>query len=103
MTSKRLGMVLAAVFVLWSLAGTGWFAPGPSDWNTQVSGVSLAFAGDPDSYEDGSDSEGNPGQDPEPDSGTRPPPEDEDPGSRDDDVVQTLMLIISLIFFSGMP
>lgn len=103
MTSKRLGMVLAAVFVLWSLAGTGWFAPGPSDWNTQVSGVSLAFAGDPDSYEDSnSDSEGNPGQNPEPDSGSRPPSEDEDTGSRDDDVVQTLMLIISLIF-SGMP
>ena len=102
MTSKRPGMVLAAVFVLWSLAGTGWFATGPNDWNTQVSGVSLAFAGDPDSYEDDSDSEGNPGNNPDPDSGSPPPSEDEETGSSDDNVVQTLMLIISLIF-SGMP
>ena len=101
MTSKRLGMVLAAIFVLWSLAGTGWFAPGPSDWNTQVSGVGLAYAGDPDSYEDAnSDSDQDPDADPE--RGSQPPSEDEETVSRDSDVVQTVILFISL-FFSGMP
>jgi len=102
MISKRLGMVLVAIFVLWSLAGTGWFAPGPSDWNTQVSGVGLAYAGDPDSYEDANDNDGNQGQDPDSNSGSPPPSEDEETVSRDSDVVQTLVLIISL-FFSGMP
>jgi hypothetical protein len=102
MISKRLGMVLAAVFVLWSLAGTGWFAPGSSDWNTQVSGVSLAFAGDPDSYEDANDSDSNPGPDPDPESGSPPPSQDEETVSRDSDAVQTVLFFVSLIF-RGMP
>ena len=96
MTSKRLGMVLVAVFVLWSLTGTGWFAPGPSDWNNQVSGVGLAYAGDPDSYEDANDSDSDAGIDPDPDSGLQPPSEDETV-SRDSNVVQTCLLFVSLI------
>lgn len=100
MTSKRLGIVLAAAIVLWSLAGTSWIAQTTSTWNDELSLVGVAHAGDPDAYEDGNSSEEGTGSDPDASSGGSQLPSDKDDTT--DDVVQTLILIVSLII-SGTP
>jgi hypothetical protein len=96
MTSKRLGVVIAAAFVLWSLTTIG-FAPTPIDWADDVVLVGTAYAGDPDQYEDGNSSseEGSAvegGNDPA-------PPSDEREESGRDDVTQTITSIVSLLLW----
>lgn len=96
MTSKRLGMVIAAAFVLWSLTTIGWFAPTPTNWTDNVTLVGTAYAGDPDQYEDsnsGSDTESSQSPDP------APPSSDEKEESGRDDVTQTIASIVSLLLW----
>ena len=97
MTSKRLGMVIAAALVLWSLTGSGWFAPTPSDWIDDVLLVGTAYAGDPDQYEEGVNPDAEPGEDP--DGGSEPePPSDEDQSGRED-ITQTIVSFVSLLLW----
>ena len=100
MTSKRLGMVIAAAFVLWSLTTFGWFAPTPSDWTDDVLLVGTAYAGDPDQYEEGNDPDTEEGPDPDPAGGSEPepPPSDEGESGRDD-ITQTVVSFVSLLLW----
>jgi hypothetical protein len=98
MTSKRLGIAIAAVFVLWSLAGFGWLSQTPIDGTEGVFLVGIAHAGDPDMYEGPSGTDGDSGESSD---GEEPPPpsQDEDTDSRTDDVEQTIATIVSLILW----
>ena len=99
MTSKRLGIVIAAVFVLWSLAGFGWLSPTPIDGTDGVFLVGIAHAGDPDKYEDDTGTDGDPAENPSGGGEPPPPSQDEDADSRTDDVTQTIVTIVSLILW----
>jgi hypothetical protein len=98
MTSKRLGMVIAAAFVLWSLTTFGWFAPTPDNWTDDILVVGTAYAGDPDTYEDGNDPDTNEDPGENPPSEPEPPPSDEDQSGRDD-VTQAIASIVSLLLW----
>ena len=118
MTSKRLGIVLVALFALWSLAGSGSFV---SSSNTLggaglgaslgALGASLAYAGDPDGYtgpKGSKDSKGpkspkgskNSSPDGDPDQYGDPGPEgEEDPpseGPRDDESVDSVNIFLEI-------
>jgi hypothetical protein len=53
MTSKRLGIFVAVVVAVWSLAGISWFTPVVGTFPNPVSSVGTAYAttGDPDMYD----------------------------------------------------
>jgi hypothetical protein len=58
MTSKRLGILVVALVVIWSLTGLGWFALDPGAAPNSITTWGVAHAGDPDHYVGGSEGEG---------------------------------------------
>lgn len=109
MTSKRLGIFVAVVFAVWSLAGISWFTPAVGTIPTLVSSVGTAYAttGDPDMYDspsNGSDSGSSAGSGTTDGSGTKD--QIEPPQTRDANrstvtvIVQTISDLTLLIFWT---